>query len=75
MNKEEYKIILSKITNTSEATRHKDIFYKCKLCGNIIPSTPKDNMGCKCGNIFIDVDYVRLAIEDYSNFIVLQKVN
>jgi hypothetical protein len=39
----------------------------------MIPSQPRDNVGCKCGNIFIDIDYFRLAIKDYSKFQALRK--
>ena len=28
-----------------------------------IPSQPADGIGCKCRNIFIDVDYARVAVK------------
>jgi len=74
MKDQEFKIISDKIKDTSEAIKGKDIFYKCTLCGGIISSIPKDNVGCECGNIFIDVDYVRLAVDDYSHFMVIKKM-
>ncbi|MGD2092641.1 MAG: hypothetical protein PVH61_41125 [Candidatus Aminicenantes bacterium] len=74
MKDQKFKIISDKIKDTSEALKGKDIYYKCTLCEDIIPSIPKDNVGCKCGNIFIDIDYVRLAIDDYSHFLVIKKM-
>ncbi len=68
-----YEIISDNIKDTSEASKGKDIFYKCTKCQDIIPSIPKDNIGCKCGNIFIDVDYFRLAIDSYNHFQVIKK--
>lgn len=40
------------------------LFYECTICGDVIPSKPSDSLGCKCGNIFIDIDAGRLAIKD-----------
>jgi hypothetical protein len=74
MTDQEFKIISDKIKDTSEAIKGKDIYYKCILCGSILPSMPKDNVGCNCGNIFIDIDFARLAIDDYKNFLVVRKM-
>jgi len=68
-----YEILRIGIGDTKDATRGKDIFYKCNKCQSIIPSMPKDNSNCLCGNIGIDRDLNRLFIEDYSSFIVLRK--
>jgi hypothetical protein len=38
-------------------------FYKCKSCGEMIPSQPSDSIGCSCGNIFIDIDYARISVK------------
>ena len=73
MNNHEYEVIAENISDTSQAPKGKDVYYKCTLCGDIIPSQPKDNVGCKCGNIFIDIDYFRLAIRDYSMFQAVRK--
>lgn len=69
-----FEIIPLRITNTDQALKGKDIFYKCKLCDGVIPSEPKDNVGCECGNIFIDIDYFRLVIRDYRKLEFLRKV-
>jgi hypothetical protein len=62
----------AKISDTSQAPKGKEYFYRCAACGGVIPSTPRDNVGCECGNIFIDLDYLRLAVKDYTKFEVLQ---
>ena len=63
-----YEVLVSGLRDTSEAPKGKDIFYRCRSCGKLIPSVPKDNIGCACGNIFIDIDYFRLAIRDLGQF-------
>lgn len=40
-----------------------NLCYHCKSCGEIISSQPTDSMGCKCRNIFIDVDYGRVSVK------------
>lgn len=69
-----YEVIKSGIADTSEAPRDKDIYYRCAECGGIIHSDPKDNVGCPCGNIFIDYDYFRLAVRDLSKFEAVRKI-
>ncbi len=69
----DYEIIVADVHDTSEVPKDKDIYYRCKSCGGIIPSLPKDNVGCQCGNVFIDIDYWRLAVDDYSLFEVIKK--
>jgi len=44
-----------------------NLFYHCKSCGDVVPSTPNDSVGCKCKNIFIDVDYARISVKQASN--------
>jgi hypothetical protein len=39
-------------------------YYECLRCGDVIPAKPERNLGCKCGNIFIDKDYGRISIDD-----------
>jgi len=62
------EVLLGKVSNASEAPKGRDIYYKCLRCGEVIPSQPDDNVGCKCGNVFIDIDYFRLVVEDYNQF-------
>lgn len=68
-----YDIIKDGLADTSEAPRGKDVFYRCARCGEIIPSVPRDNIGCSCGNVFIDRDYFRLAVEDGTKFQAVRK--
>ena len=48
------------------------LFYRCKSCGEVIPSQPSDGMGCKCRNIFIDVDYARISVKRNDDIELLQ---
>ena len=73
MSSYEYDVIADNIKDTSEAPKDKDLFYRCISCGGMIPSIPKDNVGCECGNVFIDIDFWRLAIKDYSSFEVVRR--
>lgn len=60
-------------TNNGYPVGH-NLVYRCKLCGDIIPSTPPDSMGCKCGNIFIDVDYARFSVKREKEIELLQTI-
>lgn len=37
--------------------------YRCMSCSETVPSQPTESMGCKCGNVFIDVDYGRISVK------------
>ena len=69
---DDYQVICNGISDTSKAPHGKEIFYRCMSCGGVIPSEPRDNVGCSCGNIFIDIDYFRLAVRDQTKFQVVQ---
>ena len=56
---------MASFTDTSQVPRGNDIFYRCNKCGVSIPSVPSGNIGCDCGNVFIDRDYHRLDVEDF----------
>lgn len=43
-----------------------DLRYECILCGDVLLSIPLDNVSCKCGNIRIDVDSGRVAVNESS---------
>ncbi len=69
MNREaKYEVIKRGIADTSEAPKGKGVFYRGTECGELVSSVPKENVGCRCGNIFIDIDYFRLAVRDDSKF-------
>lgn len=69
-----FKPVEITVTNEEDAPRAHDMYYECRLCRDKVPSQPSDNVGCSCGNIFIDTDYVRLAVEDFSQFSVVKRV-
>ena len=69
-----YELIKHGISDTSEAPRGKGVLYRCTECGGLVPSAPKQNVGCLCGNIFIDTDYFRLAVRNYSKFEAVKRM-
>ncbi len=70
----EYQVIGSNYKDAPEVPKDYDLYYRCTECGGIIPSLPKDNIGCTCGNVFIDKDYWRLCVEDYKKMEVVRKI-
>lgn len=74
MSRTAYQVIMTGLRDTHDAPRDRDIFYRCRLCEGMIPSIPKDNVGCKCGNVFIDIDYFRLDVEDMTQFEAVRKL-
>ena len=49
-----------------------NLFYRCKLCDETIPSQPPDSMGCKCRNITIDIDYARISVKQEGEIELLE---
>jgi len=41
----------------------KSLYFECGLCGDYIPSQPKESVSCKCMNILIDVDAGRVSVK------------
>ena len=37
--------------------------YRCEDCHTLVPSFPAESQGCKCGNLFIDVDQGRFGVD------------
>ncbi len=75
MHMDKYEVVQDRVSDTSQAMKGRDIYYKCEACDGLLPSQPKDNIGCKRGNVFVDVDYSRLSIKNYDQFMVLQLLN
>lgn len=69
----EYELISTNFKSTSDVPRDEGIFYRCVDCGVVIPSVPDDNIGCACGNVFIDKDYWRLVVVDLTKLEVVRK--
>ena len=69
-----YKTVGSGFKSTADIPKDDDLFYRCLDCGGIIPSVPNNNIGCDCGNIFIDKDYWRLIVVNLEKLEVLKKM-
>ncbi|EEF61347.1 hypothetical protein Cflav_PD4368 [Pedosphaera parvula Ellin514] len=41
----------------------KNLYYQCLTCGNAIPTMPKKDVTCKCGNITVDASG-RLTVQN-----------
>jgi hypothetical protein len=74
MSRYQLEVVKKDLLDTAEAPRAPDLYYQCTRCDSAIPSQPDDNVGCACGNVFIDVDYHRLAVNDFSSFVVVRRV-
>ncbi len=73
MNNGKDGLVLGEYKDTAEVPKDKNIFYRCLACGSEIPSIPVGNIGCNCGNVFIDKDCWRLVVADFSKFEVVKK--
>ena len=73
MIEHDYELIGDNYNDTSNVPKDDDIYYRCKDCRDVIPSVPDDNIGCSCGNVFIDKDYWRLVVANMKNFEVVRK--
>jgi len=74
MNNIRYQVVASNFKTTADVPKDDDLFYRCTDCGEAIPSIPDDNIGCECGNIFIDKDCWRLVVADMTKIEVVRKV-
>jgi hypothetical protein len=73
MTQEKFIVVGSNLNNMSDVPKDSDIFYRCTKCGDMIPSLPDDNIGCNCGNVYIDHDSWRLFVIDFGNFEVVKR--
>jgi hypothetical protein len=39
-------------------------WYRCPICGDIIPSSPPTSMACGCGNLLIEVGRLQVKHPD-----------
>jgi hypothetical protein len=69
-----YKALDIEVNDTSQAPKGADLYYRCKGCGSVLSSYPRDSCACECRNIVIDKDYHRLAIRQYDLFEVVRRV-
>jgi hypothetical protein len=66
LNENEYEVVFTDITDLAEVRRNEDIYIICTICGDAIPTAPKKNVGCECGNVYLDLDYCRIGTKDLS---------
>lgn len=69
-----YEVLATGLGSAAEAPRGSNVFYRCDACEGVIPSTPSVNVGCDCGKVFIDKDYMRLVVENLTKFTVLRRI-
>lgn len=67
-----YVLVSSGFESTAEVPKDTHLHYRCRACGSIVPSIPDENIGCECGNVFIDRDYWRLVVETFADFEVVK---
>jgi hypothetical protein len=68
----EFERLPLQVTDSSQAPKGKDIFYRCLTCDFQMPSSPKESCVCTCRNIGIDKDWNRLVVRDFTAFAVLK---
>jgi len=73
MTELDYELVGNDYHDTANVPKDDDIFYRCTACGKMIPSIPDDNVGCECGNVFIDKDCWRLEVDSFGKFEVLRR--
>lgn len=73
MNTQKSKVIAEGMNDSAQAPKGKRIYYLCTNCNDLIPSQPKDNIGCRCGNVFIDIDYFRLVVREFAQFKAVER--
>ncbi len=67
-----YKVLPIHASSVSEAIRGPTISYLCAKCETLVPSQPDDNMGCSCGNIFLDIDSLMLIVYEWASFKIVE---
>ena len=50
-----------------------DLFYECTSCGIEMPSSPHENLCCKCFNIFYDLDEDQFTVNDTTKIALFRK--
>ena len=70
-----FQLIGKNYQDTADVPKEDDIYYRCTDCGDIIPSVPDDNIGCKCGHVYIEKDLWRLVVMDFGKLEVLRKTS
>jgi hypothetical protein len=42
-----------------------NLYYECLVCGNVLPSMPRENASCMCRNILVNASLGRIEIRDH----------
>ena len=76
MTKSEYKyeLIGNDYEDERGLPRGHDIFFRCTSCATLVPSVPKDDADCECGNICLDTTLFRTWVNNFKNFEVVKKI-
>lgn len=70
---EVFHLVGADYPSTSAVPRDHDIFYRCLICRHVVPSVPRGCAECECGNVAVDADMWRLAVDDLSKLEVLRR--
>lgn len=73
MKKTQLVPLSERFDETTPIPRGRDLYYECLICSGILPSQPKESIGCSCGNVRVDIDAFRVAIGDYPRFRILRR--
>lgn len=52
---------------------HMGLYYRCPICGDIIPSNPPTLMSCGCGNVVMEMGAVRVRHKDKQPMLLKKK--
>jgi hypothetical protein len=52
---------------------HLGLYYRCAICGEILPSSPMSSMTCGCGNLFVERGNVRTKHMDKLPYLLKKK--
>ncbi len=67
------KVLEVRLSCPGDSPKGDKNFYRCDLCMEILYSVPDEPVACKCRNIYIDTDYLRLIVKDLLHFTVLRR--
>ena len=79
MNENEYKYELIDLGQdpTTPIPKGRDVFYRCTLCGALVPSVPEESFAkCECEhfNIAVDVADFKIWILDGTKLEVVRRI-
>ena len=48
-------------------------YYRCPVCGDIIPASPLASMACNCGNLLIETGTMHVKNKEYQPMFLKKK--